>query len=435
MKQVARLALPVFLAVPLVALLLAAMATSADAAMEDPAQPPRAHRPHATSEPEADYVTVEISATDTGWYDDNGNHTPTVEAYSVGNVYSDQYTRNFFIFDLSSIARPIVSARLFATNPADGFSSPEPPETWTLFDVTTPVPTLVTGGSGQIGIYNDLGGGATYGATTVSLASNDTLVEVALNVAGITALNAARGSSFALGGAITTLDGDPGSEEYLFAFSGQPEHIQKLVLTLEAIPPEPPALASPADATVTGDMTPTLTWEASPSPYAAGYLLDWNGALEDVGNTTQYTTPVLADGVYTWTVAAHDGMGHVSAFPDPWSFTVEASLPGIDGTAPEHGATEVPLDAPVVITFSEPISTATLAYTVVPDPGDWSQIWSDGGIQAALEHGPFACYTTYTLRVTHAEDLAGKALSLPYEWTFTTEHCRVYVPLALRPLP
>ncbi|NOR82505.1 MAG: DUF11 domain-containing protein, partial [Ardenticatenales bacterium] len=93
--------------------------------------------------------------------------------------------------------------------------------------------------------------------------------------------------------------------------------------TVDTEPPDPPTLQSPADNLRTGDNTPTLIWSASPSPDAAGYLLDLAGMLVDVGNTTRYTSSVLMDGTYTWTVAAYDGAGNIGTYAAVWSFTAE----------------------------------------------------------------------------------------------------------------
>jgi uncharacterized repeat protein (TIGR01451 family) len=158
--------------------------------------------------------------------------------------------------------------------------------------------------------------------------------------------------------------------------------------TVDTTPPDPPALASPADGAEINDSTPTLAWDASSSADVAGYLLDLDGAVVAVGDATQHTTDVLADGTYTWTVAAYDTAGNASAYADAWSFTVEATPPQILATAPEAGETDVALDAAVVITFSEPIAAGAFAYTVTPDPGGWSALWSDGGPAC---HMPGAC--------------------------------------------
>ncbi|MBN1642482.1 MAG: hypothetical protein JXA09_14700, partial [Anaerolineae bacterium] len=60
--------------------------------------------------------------------------------------------------------------------------------------------------------------------------------------------------------------------------------------------PGVPTLLSPADGTSTNDTTPTLTW--APVAGAAGYRLDWDGAIADLGPVTSYTTSALAEGTY-----------------------------------------------------------------------------------------------------------------------------------------
>jgi uncharacterized repeat protein (TIGR01451 family) len=111
---------------------------------------------------------------------------------------------------------------------------------------------------------------------------------------------------------ITTTSADPFWQDNVSVVSS----------TVDAEPPVPPALVSPADDAVTNSITPTLTWNASLSPDAAGYLLDFEGVVQDVGDVPQRTTSILADGTYTWTVAAYDAAGNTSAYTDTWSFTV-----------------------------------------------------------------------------------------------------------------
>jgi uncharacterized repeat protein (TIGR01451 family) len=99
-------------------------------------------------------------------------------------------------------------------------------------------------------------------------------------------------------------------------------------ITIDAEAPEPPTLLNPADGAVVSDASPTLAWAASPSPDVAGYLLDFDGNVMDMGDVTQYTTmPVLANGFYTWTVAAYDGANNTSVYTDTWSFEVDATPP------------------------------------------------------------------------------------------------------------
>src|SRR5262249_17057235 len=119
---------------------------------------------------------------------------------------------------------------LQALNLSNGFTSNKPTETYSLFDVTTPLSQLEATNSGRTDIFNDLGSGTSYGSQTVSSADNGKLVTVNLNAAAVAALSAAIGSQVALGGALTTANG-PGNE-YLFGFSGSPTDTRQLVLTV-----------------------------------------------------------------------------------------------------------------------------------------------------------------------------------------------------------
>ncbi len=86
------------------------------------------------------------------------------------------------------------------------------------------------------------------------------------------------------------------------------------------VPPLPPVLTSPPDGAILTDQTPLLTWDASVG--AAGYLLDLNGAVMDVGNVTQYQTAILPYGPHAWSVAAYEGVGTTGPYAVPWTFTV-----------------------------------------------------------------------------------------------------------------
>jgi hypothetical protein len=97
--------------------------------------------------------------------------------------------------------------------------------------------------------------------------------------------------------------------------------------SVDATAPAPPVLISPADGSASTAPTRTLSWEASAG--AVGYLLDFGGVISDVGDTTAHSTGVLAEGVYTWTAAAYDGLGNTSAFASVWSFAVGEPVAGL----------------------------------------------------------------------------------------------------------
>ena len=57
---------------------------------------------------------------------------------------------NYFVFDLGTVNQAILSAQLNVANPTGGYFSPDPTETYTLFDVSTPLAALQAAGSGQV---------------------------------------------------------------------------------------------------------------------------------------------------------------------------------------------------------------------------------------------------------------------------------------------
>ena len=202
--------------------------------------------------------------------------------------------------------------------------------------------------------------------------------------------------------------------------------------TFDADPPDPPILLSPTDGTTIGDSTPTLTWE--PSATAAGYLLDLSGTVTDVSNITAYTTTVLADGVYTWTVAAYDDVGNTSDYTDTWSFTVSTVALNVIEKWPSAGTEGVAVDAPIIITFTKPVNTGTFDFGVAPpDPGGWTPTWNGTSTVVTLTHNAFSYWQVVTATIQYAEDLADNPLpGLPYIWEFTVIPRRVQLPLVLR---
>lgn len=183
-----------------------------------------------------------------------------------------------------------------------------------------------------------------------------------------------------------------------------------------------------------------------PGAGAGGYdpasgAITWTGAVSaglPVTLTFQVTVELaLEDGaVVTNTAAITDGAG--MGFERVAAATVHVPLPPfVAETVPADGAEGVPITAPLVITFSEPVVTATLLYTVTPDPGGWSEMWSDGDTVVTLEHDGLAYMQVYTAGVT-AVDLEGQSLvpgPVPNPWSFTTAArptVRAYLPVVIK---
>ncbi|CAH2574304.1 Thermitase [Planktothrix rubescens] len=190
--------------------------------------------------------STNIAATDTGWYDNSGYHIPTNTNYIVGDSVSKY--RNWMAFNLPTFTTPVTSAKLQIKT--YNYLSADASETYELRDVTTPVSTLTTGGSGLSSIYNDLGDGTIYGSRNFTSADSNQTVTFDLNSALVSALNAKSGQAFALGGQITTLD-STNNGEYIFGSSNSlsPNTDVQLLLTYGPTDTTPPTASSfsPAD--------------------------------------------------------------------------------------------------------------------------------------------------------------------------------------------
>ena len=143
------------------------------------------------------------NATDSGWYDATGFHTPSNLNYFTGQLSGGEY-RSFFVFDFTALTTA-TSATLTINNRGAGASTGAP-FVLNLFPVTTATAT-VTGGGG-VPVFTDLGNGTVLGAFTVSTNTAGDVV-INLNASGISYLNGLAGGSGVLGMA--------------FAFSGAPD--------------------------------------------------------------------------------------------------------------------------------------------------------------------------------------------------------------------
>ncbi|MEW4530069.1 PEP-CTERM sorting domain-containing protein [Maioricimonas sp. JC845] len=184
---------------------------------------------------------ITLSATDSGSYNSTGGHNSSDENYLAWSGWFEEHNRNFFTFDLRSLSETIVGATLRLETPPSGFSGS--PATFSLYDVTTPVATLTTDHSGPAGqaIFADLGTGDFYGSIGIDGGLGfGTILSISLNAQAISDLNAAIGSDFAFGGAVSN------GEASVFGGAGSAS-LRKLVLetssTVTTTTPEPSSLA------------------------------------------------------------------------------------------------------------------------------------------------------------------------------------------------
>ena len=176
--------------------------------------------------PDRASVQVQVRAAAQGWYDATGFFAgPSNPNYAVGfGDPPNPALHNWFVFDLSVVSGKVQSARIEADNPEPAGL---PLAKYTLFDVSTPIETLMTphyqGGEGAL-IFADLGSGKAYGSTAITDPLQSPVV-VVLNKAGQGAVATAEGGRFAVGGAYSTSTG------YLFGNTGGVDKVI-LVLTL-----------------------------------------------------------------------------------------------------------------------------------------------------------------------------------------------------------
>jgi hypothetical protein len=189
---------------------------------------------------------VTLDAIDRGFYRSDGLHAASSLNYIAGRetAATEFFFNNFFVFDLASIIGTVVSAKLHL---APGtYQSADTSETFELRAVATAIADLVTGhavgsSSGE-GIHTDLADGTIYGSTAI--ASDATAVQVTLNASALSALTDAKGGPFALGGALTSLNGTTGQER-IFANTGAATQVSRLELDVRepVNVPEPGTLA------------------------------------------------------------------------------------------------------------------------------------------------------------------------------------------------
>jgi hypothetical protein len=148
--------------------------------------------------------SIVLNATNTGWYDNSGAHSASNVNYEAGPNESvgNPDHHDFFVFNLAGVTAGITSATLSIGNASNGYMSDSPFLTYSMFDVSTPIGTLIATQSGRTDIFADLGSGTVYASRTVSAADDGTQVLITLDAAAIAAINASIGSQFAIGGAV-----------------------------------------------------------------------------------------------------------------------------------------------------------------------------------------------------------------------------------------
>src|SRR5215475_1211842 len=101
----------------------------------------------------------------------------------------------------------------------------------------------------------------------------------------------------------------------------------------------------------------------------------------------------------------------------------DTTPPTVIGQTPAPGATGVPVSSTVTATFSEPVQSSTIAFSVRDGTGAavaGSQSYDAAARRATFTPtAPLAATTTYTATVSGAADLSGNVMST-VSWSFTT---------------
>jgi hypothetical protein len=202
----------------------------------------------------ASAAPITVETFDNGWYSQNNNSSGDLTAgVSNINVGWNQVTgatyRNWLAFDLSALAGQNITSATLTFHGGNGTYDSPKIETLGLFDYIGSINSLIADQSG-VGIYNDLGSGASYGQ--IAVPSPLGMFSITLNAAAINALNAAVGNTdrrFVIGGSLLSIAAShDGSNWYndgqLFRITGPTSALDHAAyLSLETSPvPVPAAL-------------------------------------------------------------------------------------------------------------------------------------------------------------------------------------------------
>jgi uncharacterized repeat protein (TIGR01451 family) len=217
--------------------------------------------------------------------------------------------------------------------------------------------------------------------------------------------------------------------------SADPEVIEtnnlaQVSFTIDATPPLPPVLTSPANGSTSTLTSQTLHWTASPSGDVAGYLLSFNGNVVDVGPVLSYPVNNLTNGTYTWRVAAYDLAGNVGSYTNPWTFTIQSTTQNLPPVA-NPGAAQVVLIGELVSLdgsgSNDPDNHLPLSFTWTQTAGSSVVLTNPNQAVATFTAPSSLGVLTFRLQV---RDFLGLASTASVNVTVTSH--RLFVPVILR---
>ncbi|MCC6125070.1 MAG: M36 family metallopeptidase, partial [Pirellulales bacterium] len=375
--------------------------------------------------------SVTLNAIDSGWWNSTGGHTSSNKNYATGygGTYPYEY-RSYFVFDLTTVSQTIGTAQLNLFNPSNGYISPDPAESYALFDVSTPIANLQASGSGQTAIFDDLGTGMSFADKAISAANNGQMVPIILNSAGVAYLNALRGSKIGLGGALTTIGGT--AQQTIYGWTSGSETKQLVLTSIEpgdwysiTVPSAGIAVylstSTPADGSGAFDnlLDPNIELYDPAGTRVANGTVRPDGRNESIN----YVAPIA--GVYRFRVSA--GGGTKGEYYLSLGATISVSIPAnaaeTDGTV--KGTVSIPAalaaDLVVSLTSSDPSRAAVPANVTIPAGQTSAELPIDMLDNAFLDGAEQVVITASTtdygsgggIITVHDDETAVLAVSLP----------------------
>ncbi len=170
---------------------------------------------------------------------------------------------------------------------------------------------------------------------------------------------------------------------------------------------------------------PVPFWIMIPDP-GGGWAITWSNG--DTSVVLSHAVPFQPCTLYTVFLQI-DFFPFPSLVPNPWSFTTVCP-PEITITNPAHGEIQVLPESPINVTFSKPMNTTSVNWTIVPYI-DLTPSWSQNDTLLTLNHSEyFQMMTLYAVAIMEAKDVDGNNLvpgPVPNPWSFSIMSCTPYV--------
>ncbi len=183
---------------------------------------------------ESPLTRVTIGVSDRGWWNQSGQHTTGLQNTLTGYCGTCGFAvvyNSFFVFYLPVWAGTLTSATLMLEH--EQYQSPDSTEAFSVWDVSTPLSTLLGTSTGNTAPYEDLMEGIPYGKFVATAQTVGTVLSIELSPDAVKGIAASQGSSFALGIHEDSYSGiGAGIDEWArFSFDNE-TRVQQLLLTI-----------------------------------------------------------------------------------------------------------------------------------------------------------------------------------------------------------